>query len=104
MTFQEAVRLRETIVAAANWPTDLISVEAYGMDISRGGTPRGYRVVLAWTSDGGERIERVIGLSEAQAIWGKYGVPPRQEGSWGRLDSEARKRGRMVKSGGKTGS
>ncbi len=60
--FLKALTLRDELVSLG-WRDDLIAIEAWGMDISKGMLPKGYRVVLAW-ADG--RLKRVSTLAEAQ--------------------------------------
>ncbi len=60
--FLEALTLRDELVSLG-WREDLIAIEAWGMDISKGMLPKGYRVVLAWA---GGRLKRVSTRAEAQ--------------------------------------
>ena len=64
LAFFNAVALRDAI-ESLGWPHDLLAVEAWGQQISRGIAPRGYRVVLArpWPS---RRLARVTSLEQAQ--------------------------------------
>jgi hypothetical protein len=63
-TFEEAVELRDQIIGLG-WARDLIAVEAWGMDITNGSRPKGYRVVLAWANG---RLKRIGSLDEAMTF------------------------------------